>query len=447
MLAPVAADAACCYFSAKNSDILQPAQKAFITWDPVEKIEAFTVQPKFEGNALDFGMVIPTPAIPKLHEMPRDFFKHLAYYTILKRREFPQSKLLARYDDEFLGRSLDATSKKSEKKDGRDSKELPRPKVIIHAAGVVGTLDYKVISAERADDLYQWLKDNKYNYSGDEATLGFYVQKKWYFTVMKIDTMQMKRNKDGSFAGEVTPTRFQFASEKLIYPLKITQISVKDKTEALFYVQAPFKVDLPADMTYQYLWVPMLQSARGCVPEGLPGKGMVWLKAIEPRIPALLQQAQALGFRFVPGQRPQSNKKGHIPTTMEWARKLTADDVKILRGEAPYSDKVPNVDEGFTEADLKNAQKREAIFKVIRARLAKARQEKPAGYLVRDIPEEEQRALRQLAGHLQTGLFITKFRKIFARDEMNDDLVIVPARYNEQDDPSEYEEILPTSPP
>src|SRR5213594_2053877 len=87
-------NAACCYFSAKNADILQPAQKAFLTWDPVEKIETFTVQPKFEGNALDFGMVIPTPTQPKLHEMPRDFFKHLAVYTILKKRETPQSKLL-----------------------------------------------------------------------------------------------------------------------------------------------------------------------------------------------------------------------------------------------------------------------------------------------------------------------------------------------------------------
>src|SRR5471030_2316274 len=92
LTAPI--DAACCYFSAKNADILQPAQKAFLTWDPVEKVETFTVQPKFEGNALDFGMVIPTPTQPKLHEMPRDFFKHLAIYTIMKRREFAQSKLI-----------------------------------------------------------------------------------------------------------------------------------------------------------------------------------------------------------------------------------------------------------------------------------------------------------------------------------------------------------------
>src|SRR5687768_17667861 len=91
---PAGVQAACCYFSAKNTDILQPAQKVFLTWDPQEKVETFTVQPKFEGNALDFGMVIPTPSQPKLHEMPRDFFKNLAYYSILKRREFPVSKLL-----------------------------------------------------------------------------------------------------------------------------------------------------------------------------------------------------------------------------------------------------------------------------------------------------------------------------------------------------------------
>src|SRR5262249_6644393 len=51
LAAPAAGHAACCYFSAKNADILQPAQKVFISWDPVKKIETFTVQPKFEGNA------------------------------------------------------------------------------------------------------------------------------------------------------------------------------------------------------------------------------------------------------------------------------------------------------------------------------------------------------------------------------------------------------------
>src|SRR5262249_41779723 len=85
---------ACCYFTAKDKDMLQPSQKVFITWDPKTTIETFTVQPKFSGNAQDFGMVIPTPSQPKLHEMPRDFFRGLAVYPIMGRRQFPSSNLL-----------------------------------------------------------------------------------------------------------------------------------------------------------------------------------------------------------------------------------------------------------------------------------------------------------------------------------------------------------------
>src|SRR5205085_1851634 len=155
--------------------------------------------------------------------------------------------------------------------------------------------------------------------------LNYYIQKKWLFTVMKIDTMQMKRNKDGTFEGNVSPTRFQFSSEKLVYPLKITQISVREKTEALFYVQAPYKVDLPGDMTYQYMWLPMLQSS-GRKPSSLPGRKLPggaseWLDLFKDQTPAFLQRAGELGFHFVNGQRPRPNAKGHIPTTMEWARK------------------------------------------------------------------------------------------------------------------------------
>src|SRR5439155_20500262 len=135
------------------------------------------------------------------------------------------------------------------------------PAIKILEAGVVGNLDYKVIEAGRADDLFAWLKENKYSYSGDEGTLDFYIKKKWLFTVMKIDTMQMKRRLDGSFEVEVTPTRFQFASEQLVYPLKITQISVKDKTEALFYVQAATKVDLPGTLPNSFRGLPWTRKA------------------------------------------------------------------------------------------------------------------------------------------------------------------------------------------
>src|SRR5205814_1875595 len=122
---------------------LQPAQKVFITWDPAEKVETFTVQPKFEGNALDFGMVIPTPTEPKLHEMPRDFFRHLAIYTIMKNRDFPHSKLLPVRTFNAPGGFGAGGGKAQALMLGADTACAPkRPPVRILQEGTVGSLDY-----------------------------------------------------------------------------------------------------------------------------------------------------------------------------------------------------------------------------------------------------------------------------------------------------------------
>jgi hypothetical protein len=197
----------------------------------------------------------------------------------------------------------------------------------------------------------------------------------------------------------------------------------------------------------------MIQNARGWYSKGifgtneLPGKADDWLKAIAGDIPGLMQRGQKLGYTFQNGTRPQPNKDGHIATTLEWARKLSADDIKVLKGGDGYAEKLPDVDEGFTQADLNEAKKAAAVRKVIEARLAECQKSHPGGYLVREAPAEDLKQLKLLAGHLKEGQFVTKFRKTFAKDEMDDDLLIVPAKLKMAEDNSEYEEILPTSPP
>jgi len=377
-LRPPSADPACCYFAAKDKDILQPAQKAFITWDPAEKVETFTVQPKFEGNASDFGMVIPTPSRPSVHEMPRDFFKELAVFTILEPMD------LSKYKQLTFAKSAAARGAGG----GVPTKKLA---VKVLESGVVGSLEYKILEAKRADDLYQWLKDNKYSYAGDESALDFYVKQNWYFTVMKIDPMQMKKKADGSYTGEVTPTRFTFASEKLIYPLKITQLSVKDKTEALLYVQAPHKVDLTGDFSYEFSWVSMWSKATGfAVREKLTKEETAWQQHVQPKVNDYFQKVNAL------------RQKRQEPTTLEWAKKITESDVAILEGKKPYN---------------------------------------------RDAPKEDVEKLKMLKGHVKQGQFVTKLRKVFTKAEMDHDLEFVRARVDGQDDDIEYFSILPTSPP
>src|SRR5262249_49351988 len=197
----------------------------------------------------------------------------------------------------------------------------------------------------------------------------------------------------------------------------------------------------------------MLQNAQGWYAKGifgkneLPGKADDWLKAIKEQIPALLKKGQDLGFAFQSGQRPLPNKDGRIATTLEWAKRLTAADIKLLKGEVAYSKKVPDVDAVFSEADVKNPKKEKAVFKVIRERLAKSRKERPGGYLVREAPAKDVKQLKVLAGHLKEGQVLTKFRKTFTKKEMNDALLIIPAKLGKALDQSEYDEILPTSPP
>jgi hypothetical protein len=69
------------------------------------------------------------------------------------------------------------------------------------------------------------------------------------------------------------------------------------------------------------------------------------------------------------------------------------------------------------------------------------------GYLVREAPEKDVQGLKILSGHLKEGQFVTKIRKTFARGEMDDDLLLVPAKLGNDEDHSEYDEVLPTSPP
>ena len=368
---------ACCYFSAKGKDVLQPAQKAFITWDPDEDVESFTVQPRFEGNAADFGMVIPTPARPRLDEMPRDFFKELAVFTILEPMD------LAKYKQLFQARMQASGS--------IPASETRKDSVRVLEAGVVGSLDYKIIQAERADDLYAWLKNNKYSYAGDQSGLDFYIKKGWYFTVMKIDPLQMKRKRDGSYEGEVTPTRFTFTSNKLIYPLRITQISVKDRTEALFYIQAPTKMDLPGDLSYEFSWNAMWSQAAGfAIPEKLTEQEVAWQKHVQPRLERFLRRVAQL------------RGEGREPATLEWAKRIRKKDIAVLEGSRPFN---------------------------------------------RQAPKEDIAKLKLLLGHIKNNMFITKVRKLFTKGEMVQDLEFVRARVGARDDDIEYYSMLPTSPP
>ncbi|KAF0240607.1 MAG: hypothetical protein FD180_4849 [Planctomycetota bacterium] len=447
------ADAACCYFAAQEKDINQPGQKAFIAWDEERKVEAFTVQPKFEGNAVDFGMVIPTPSQPKLDEMPRDFFKDLAIYTILmplpdgiwemggSRRARGGLK---------SGGGAGALGLEDKKNDGHGVKVLE--------AGVVGSLDYKIIVAEQANGLYDWLKENQYVYSGDKGTLDFYITKKWFFTVMKIDPKQMKKGAKGEYSGEVTPTRFTFASAKCIYPLRITALSVKDQTDALFYVQSAKQMDLEGDLSwmhsYRVMWLTyMLGCSANADQQAELQQRTDWVnqkKAKDPRYETTkLEWAKKLGDgELSVVEDPLKNygqmglgalPDGHKVVTIDELVESYKEEVKKAKG---------NPDDDNTKIVIKSMRER---YDAAKGSIVKVKDPDKSfngasyeWYANREAPAEDVKGLSRLKGHLQKGQWVTKFRKILRKDEMTDDLVLVAVPAGKEE---EYVRIMPTSPP
>ncbi len=450
-LTPFQVQAACCYFAAKDKDVNQPGQKAFITWDAQKKLEAFTVQPKFEGNAGDFGMVIPTPSRPKLDEMPRDFFKDLAMYTILMPLPEPIDTSLTERKYDMRERSIRSStlSRESDKKNH----------VRILESGVVGSLDYKIILAEDASGLFQWLKSNRYSYGGDEATLRFYIKKKSYFTVMKIDPKQMKKASNGSYTGEITPTRFTFSSPQCMYPLKITQLSVKDRTDALFYVQAPDQMDLPGDWSWMHSYRPMyLTYMLGCS--------------------ANEQQQTELNSRSEWLDKKRVKEPNYETTKLEWAKSLGVAEMKVLEdpqknyglmgsGDLPTGAKVMALSDFLEEIKTNYLKDNKQLLPYAKEQLISMEDKyQPSrglivkydpktvgqGYLysnyawypAREVPVEDIKGLTRLKGHLHQGQWLTKFRKIIRKDEMTHDLVLAEVPKQKQ---QTYIRVMPTSPP
>ncbi|HTB62744.1 MAG TPA: DUF2330 domain-containing protein, partial [Opitutales bacterium] len=381
------------FFAAAGRIITQPGETVFLDYDSATKTESFVVQAKFTGDAADFGMLLPVPSKPTLNEMPKEFFSELSVFTQLE--PLNRNKYLAGAPrGGFGGGAAGGTGGGR----GGAGGAAPATTVEVLETGVVGTLEYKTIAAEKPDDLYQWLKDNNYSYSGDEDTLKYYIDKKWVFVAMKIDSKQVTAGPDGKFSGQITPTRFTFASDKAVYPMHMSQMSTDmtrengmDKTDVLFYIQSDHKMDLGGNFSYEYTFVPMWTASfaqeRGSM---VTDEEFSWNKVATPI--SSKYNTTAVNIR---------NGK-HSPAVLMFAKKMTAPDTAMLNGSAPF--------------DMNR----------------------------RATPDQVEK-LKQLDGTLQTGKYLTKIRKIFSEDELNDDLVFVPAAVSNTPDDMEYYETLPTT--
>lgn len=220
----------CVIFPQGGRDIFGVAQRNIIIFE--QDRVSLIPQVHFEGDAKDFGILVPVPAKPELSPVGGNIFTEASFMTQPLVRDANQGCGCSG-NDEFFGPNVLASTDQA----GAVLENSKSGVTIIHEQ-IVGTFQAVVLQATSAGVLAEWLNENQYSYNpADSAVLSEYVQKEWFFVAMKLDTNQAPPFIDQWWNATTSPAKisFAYAGEDLIYPLKISAISTKEKVEVLVY--------------------------------------------------------------------------------------------------------------------------------------------------------------------------------------------------------------------
>jgi hypothetical protein len=233
------ADTFCVIFPQNGRDIFGVTQRSFVIFR-TEEIDLIPAV-QFEGNARDFGILVPVPAVPKLSTVGSQIFSEASFLTQPLVRRTGEGCGCDSNDDFSTAplRNFDARL---------ENANLAEDGVTVIYERQVGAFLAAVLQATNAGDLTRWLNQNGYHYNpADSAVLGEYVARDWYFVAMKLDTTQAPPVIDQWWSAFTSPARITFAhsGNAITYPLKISALSTKDRSEVLVYTIGPDPMRFP----------------------------------------------------------------------------------------------------------------------------------------------------------------------------------------------------------
>jgi len=209
-------------------DLYESAQKAVILYG--NSTEHLILSVSFEGDAEDFAWVIPVPAKPEIGVTDPDLFWELSDFTAT---EIPKG-----------GGGFGCLG-------GATEGDTEEEGVDVIEEQVVGPYATAILSATNATALTDWLNANGYVFPEEgKEIVDEYIEKEWYFVATKINAMvdidlaeyeEVEEEASEALAeGAIEPIILSFASDEIVYPLRITSLSTMNATspEVLLYVFA-----------------------------------------------------------------------------------------------------------------------------------------------------------------------------------------------------------------
>ena len=246
-----------------------PYQRALIAHDGSR--ELLILQSKFEGEAKDFGWVVPLPSIPELASMGTSESSTL--FVMLDMGSGPKVTYVGSAFLPFLILALVLTiiiSAAARVGRERFTGEVPWYKFKGRASDVmivvliiailsamalpgelgvevvsekqVGIYDVKVIRSDSSEEIIAWLNGHSYRFKeSDRKEFDRYIEQGWCFVTARINLEKAKQGKFRDRKGLVNPLVMLFETEKPVYPLSLTG-TIGNKTMVLLYMFGAHKV-------------------------------------------------------------------------------------------------------------------------------------------------------------------------------------------------------------
>ncbi len=191
---------------------VRPGQQKAIIFHEENK-ETMILTSDFKGNAKELVWIVPTPTIPKLSKANEEIFINI-------------QRLTAPQYDRGSWNVLEAAAG-AMKAGGYDG-------VAIIESQEVDYYNVSVIAATNSEELVRWFNENGYVYPKEYAyVLNYYINKGWFFNAIKVSSSSIdsKEVESDLREGHPTPIKFEFLSDKIVFPLKISSIDFKPEVK------------------------------------------------------------------------------------------------------------------------------------------------------------------------------------------------------------------------
>ena len=205
-----------------TSLVASPKQEAILATDG--QTVQVVLRTHFNAGPKELGWVVPVPDVPddvgKADDAIFDRLEALTVPTFLKREVSPREDIPIGFGCGVKANRWGAA--------GAESSLAVR----VEKAGKAGIFDFQVVSAQRVEDLLQWLDRHNYNPpTGADRAFAPYVAKGWHWLAVRVRAEE---------AGRPTlaphPVTYRYKSRPLVFPLIISSISAADETEIVLYV-------------------------------------------------------------------------------------------------------------------------------------------------------------------------------------------------------------------